>query len=125
MGRSVGIKSYKDLAVWRRGMDIAARVYELTKNFPEREVFGLTAQMRRASVSVPSNIAEGRCRQHRAEFRHFLYLALGSLAELETQMLIAAKVGLLNDSHAQELGFEITTLRKMLVNLVKKLGGKC
>jgi four helix bundle protein len=87
------IKSYRDLDVWRLGLDLAEAVYQCTSAFPKSEIFGLTAQMRRAAVSVPSNIAEGRSRSSTKEFLHFLSIALGSLAELETQFELAVRLG--------------------------------
>ncbi|MGD0299094.1 MAG: four helix bundle protein [Bryobacteraceae bacterium] len=87
------VKSYRDLDVWRLGLDLAEAVYQCTSSFPKREIFGLTAQMRRAAVSVPSNIAEGRSRSSTKEFLQFLSIALGSLAELETQFELAIRLG--------------------------------
>ena len=83
------ISNYKDLTVWKKSLNLAEDVYVLTKNFPNEEKFGLTSQMRRSSVSIPSNIAEGRTRGSRADFRRFCYMAFGSANELETQILIA------------------------------------
>ena len=87
------IKSYRDLEVWSLGMEVATRVYRLTGRFPAEERFGLTNQLRRASVSIPSNIAEGHARQHRKEFVQFLHVSLGSLAEIETQLELAVRFG--------------------------------
>lgn len=89
------IQSFKQLKIWQKGIEIVLAVYRLTKHFPREEMYGLTAQMRRASLSVPSNIAEGFKRFHRKEYRQFLHVALGSLAELETQLIIANKLGLI------------------------------
>ena len=82
---------YKDLIAWQKAMDLVAGVYSITECFPSKERFGLTDQMRRAAVSVPSNIAEGQAHFSKLEFRHFLRHARGSLAELETQRLIAQR----------------------------------
>jgi len=87
------VKSFRDLDVWRLGLDLAEAVYQCTSSFPKSELFGLTAQMRRAAVSVPSNIAEGRSRSSTKEFLQFLSIALGSLAELETQFELAVRLG--------------------------------
>ena len=87
------VKSYRDLDVWRLGMDLAEAVYQCTSSFPKHELFGLTAQMRRAAVSIPSNIAEGRARSSTKELLHFLAIARGSLAELETQFELALRLG--------------------------------
>ncbi|MEK7460801.1 MAG: four helix bundle protein [Patescibacteria group bacterium] len=86
------IHSYKDLTVWQRGIELVVSIYRLTAVFPREEQFGLTSQMRRAAVSIPSNIAEGRCRGTRNDFRQFLRIAYGSGAELETQLIIAKKI---------------------------------
>ena len=85
-------RSYQDLVVWQKAMELAESVYALTSQLPAEERFGLSQQLRRAAVSVPSNIAEGHERRSRAEFRRFLGIACGSLAELETQMLLANKL---------------------------------
>ena len=86
-------KSYRDLVAWQKAMDLVTAVYRLTASFPREEIYGLVSQMRRAAVSIPSNIAEGQGRHGRAEFRHFLRQANGSLMELETQASIAERLG--------------------------------
>jgi len=86
--------SYKDLIYWQRSMDLVVAVYELTSKFPKSEIFGLTSQMKRCSISIPSNIAEGRRRGSRKEYRHFLVIAYASGAELETQIEIAKRLRL-------------------------------
>jgi four helix bundle protein len=97
-------KKYSDLIAWQKAMDLVAVVYQLTAEFPKAEVYGLTSQLRRAAVSVPSNIAEGYARSGRREFAHALSIALGSLAEVETQILIAERLGYLAaDSRANLL----------------------
>ncbi|KKU81384.1 MAG: S23 ribosomal protein [Parcubacteria group bacterium GW2011_GWA1_47_8] len=85
---NLGINSFRDLKVWQNGLIIAHEIYLLTKKLPREEVFGLSSQMRRAAVSVPSNIAEGRSRGSRKDFSQFLHIAIGSLSELETQLLL-------------------------------------
>lgn len=91
---------YKDLLVWQKAIKLVQLVYQNTQSFPDNERFGLVTQMRRAAVSIPSNIAEGQARKSSAEFAHFLTIAQGSLAELETQMIIARELGMMT-----ELGF--------------------
>ena len=97
MGRETGdmqpIRSYKDLHIWQEGIALVDSVYRLTTSLPSGETYGLTSQMRRAAVSVPANIAEGYARKHKAELRQFLYIALGSLAELETLGVVAQRQG--------------------------------
>src|SRR6266498_2790139 len=85
-------RSYKDLVVWQKGIALAKLVYQLTKNFPAEEKFGLVAQMRRAAVSVPSNIAEGQARHTTREFIHFISHAEGSVAELDTQLILSIEL---------------------------------
>ena len=117
------IESYEDLEVWQLAMDLAEMTYALAKEFPRDEVFGLTAQMKRAAVSIPSNIAEGFGRDGIASFVHFLRIALGSARELETQLLLAARLELVPlDAVARPRD---TTIRasKMLRALVRRLAG--
>ena len=92
-------RTFRDLIVWRKAVDLAKAVYQATRAMPETERFGLIAQMRRAAVSVPSNIAEGNARHTLKDYIHFLSLARGSLAELETQITIARELNMLNDPH--------------------------
>lgn len=87
----MGIQSYEDLVVWQKAMDLADAVYDLVNTFPKDEQFGLTAQIKRAAVAIPSNIAEGSRRQTTKDFRHFVAIAFGSGAELETQLKIAKR----------------------------------
>jgi four helix bundle protein len=91
-GGNMPIKSFRDLRVWQAAMDLVERVYRLTRAFPKQEVYGLTSQIQRAAVSVPSNIAEGHTREHRKEYLHHLSIAQASLAEMETQLEIAARL---------------------------------
>ena len=86
------VKSFRDLDVWRLGVELAETVYRVTARFPKAELFGLTSQMRRAAVSIPSNIAEGRARNSSREFLYFLSVSRGSLAELETQLELAIRL---------------------------------
>jgi four helix bundle protein len=85
--------SFRDLTVWQRSVEVTVAVYKLTATFPKEEIFGLTSQLRRASVSVPSNIAEGYGRNSRGEYKQFLGVARGSVCEVETQLLIARELG--------------------------------
>jgi four helix bundle protein len=90
-------KTHKDSEVWKQSLDLAECVYLVTGSFPKEELYGLTAQMRRAAVSVSSNIAEGAAKGSRKEFVQFLYISLGSLAELETQCMMAGRLGFISD----------------------------
>ena len=85
------IKSYKELDVWNKGIEIVDLIYESTSKFPQEERYGLAAHMQRTAISIPSNIAEGFARQHTKEYRQFCYIALGSCSELETQLIIAKR----------------------------------
>lgn len=115
------VTSYKDLLVWQRSLQVAEEVYRLTKSFPQEERFGLTSQIRRAAVSVPSNIAEGQARQSTAEFRQFLSIAQGSLAEIETQLEISVRIGLVKETDVEKCRKLITETSKMLSALRKAL----
>src|SRR3989338_11578450 len=107
-------KSYKDLIVWQKGVDLSVLVYELTEQFPRDERYALTSQMRRAVVSIPSNIAEGRCRSTKKDFCNFLHIALGSAAELETQIEIAKRI-------SKTSNISYTTIEALLTEVMKML----
>ena len=114
-------KHYKDLLVWQKGMNLAKLVYKLTMRFPSEERYGLTSQMRRAAVSVPSNIAEGQARRSTNEFMQFLSVAEGSLAELDTQLSLSVELVFATHSDVEASLKEIDELQKMLVALKRKL----
>lgn len=116
----MAIVSYRDLEVWKRGVELAVFVYKVTAQFPKVEMYGLTSQMQRAAVSVPSNIAEGHSRSGH-DFPRFISYALGSLSELETQALIALKVALLTEADYNHLATECEALGKMLHALQNRL----
>lgn len=118
---SNAVRSYRDLLVWQKAMELVKQVYQMVARFPVHERFGLSDQMRRAAVSIPSNIAEGQSRQHTTEFRHFLYIALGSLAELETQALIAHDVAYLPAEELQAIEALISEVRRMIHGLIRQL----
>ena len=111
------IKSFKDLRVWQLGMDLVEQIYLLTYDFPAHEVYSLTSQMRRAAVSIPSNIAEGHTREHTAEYLHFLSLAQSSLAELQTQIEIAGRLKYLTPLHITQTLEQATSLSKQIYAL--------
>ena len=114
------MSTHKDLKVWEKSMDLVVSTYRLSSHFPAAEKFGLTSQMRRAAVSVPSNIAEGAARNSTKEYIRFLYISLGSLSELETQFLISKRLEYINDI----LEESIIEIRKMLLGLIKNLKSK-
>lgn len=115
------IKSYKDLEIWKRGVELVKNIYLFTKDFPKSETYALVDQIRRAALSIPSNIAEGHARQHRREFRQFLFSASGSLAELETQLIIAGKLGYLEEEKLNQFLLEMDAIGKMTRGLIKRL----
>jgi four helix bundle protein len=113
--------SYRDLRVWQLAMELVIRVYERTRDFPKDEVYGLTSQMRRAAVSIPSNIAEGKGRSSDRDRAHFFCHARGSLLELETQILIAQQLEYLPDSDGEKLIANSAQLGRMLNALIQSL----
>jgi four helix bundle protein len=115
------IRNFRDLEIWKKGMEIVKRSYGATESFPRQEVFGLTSQIRRSAISIPSNIAEGFNRFHNKEYRQFLYVTLGSCAELETQTEIAAELGYLGADAKAMLLETLDHESRMIRNLVKYL----
>jgi len=115
------IRSFRDLDIWKRSVDLAERIYATTKIFPPGEVYGLTRQLRRAAVSVPSNIAEGFGRFHNKEYIQFLFMSLGSCAEITTQLIIAQRLGYIKNNDAENLVSEVEQISKMTMSLIKKL----
>lgn len=114
------IKSYRDLEVWQRSMEVVVKVYHYTKTFPRSESYGLTNQIRRSSVSIPSNIAEGHVRPTK-DFARFLNIAIGSVAELETQLEIAYRIGYLEAEKFHHLTNELSVIGKKLNKLIGRL----
>ena len=115
------IQSYKELIVWQKAMDMVADVYKLTKNLPKEELFALTNQIRRAAISVPSNIAEGYGRQSKKEYLQFLSIANGSVCEIETQLLLCVKIGYLSEERINDTIQTLTEIGKMLFTMKQKL----
>ena len=115
------IKSYKDLNIWKRSIGLVEEIYIITKNFPKEEMYGLISQLRRSAVSIPSNIAEGFTRLHNKEYRQFLYIFLGSCAELNTQIIISSRLSYLSTEKAERILNEIDEISKMIMGLIKKI----
>jgi len=114
--------NHKDLDVWKRSMDLVEEIYKATSNFPSSEIYGLTNQLRRASVSIPSNIAEGAARKGNKELLYFINVAIGSVAEIETQLLIAVRLEYMNeDNTIFESAIEV---RKLLLGFRNYLNKK-
>lgn len=117
------IRNYRDLVAWQRAMDLVEAVYKLTQMFPKQEVYGLTAQIRRAAVSIPSNIAEGEGRNTPKDFARFLSIAYGSLREVETQLTIALRLRYVTETDitaAQQLCDETGRILNGLMNAIRK-----
>jgi len=117
----MAVKDFRDLKIWNRGIDLVEKIYKITKSFPQEELYCLTSQLRRASISVPSNIAEGFARRSNKEYKQFLYISLGSCAEITTQIIVARKSGYLRERESKQLEQEIDTLSKMTMSLIKKI----
>jgi four helix bundle protein len=115
------IKSYKDLIVWQKSIDLVLEIYRITKMFPKEEIYGITNQMRRAAVSIPSNIAEGSARKNHKELLYFLNVAFGSGAELETQIIITKKLELVKMLEFEKVNNLLTEVMKMIRGLTSSL----
>jgi four helix bundle protein len=116
------LQSHKDLNVWKKSMEFVQNIYRITREFPKEEQYGLSAQMRRSAISIPSNIAEGAARNSVKEFKQFLYISLGSAAEIETQLEIAEGLGYI--SNGKSLQTNIIEIRKMLMGLISFVAKK-
>ena len=115
------LKNYRDLRVWRTGMDLVEEVYRASRRFPKHEMYGLMGQMQHASVSIPSNIAEGYTRQHRKEYLQHLSMAQTSLAELDTQLEIAKRMAYLSSDEHASISKHVVSLSKQLYTLRRSL----
>jgi four helix bundle protein len=118
------VQAFDELVVWQKSVDLVAAIYTATAHFPREEIYGLTSQLRRAAVSVPSNIAEGQSRNSTRDFLNFLSIARGSLAEVQTQLIIAQRLNYLTDESLQPLLAQLTEVRKLLIGLIKSLNPK-
>lgn len=115
------MNNYKNLKIWQEAIDLALDIYKTTKTFPKDEMYGLTSQLRRAAISVPSNLAEGACRNNDGEFRQFLGIACGSTGEVDTQLIMANKLGYITDDLYNEYSSRIERIQKMNYNLQQRL----
>ena len=115
------IKSYRDLNIWKRSIDLVEKIYSTSNMLPKEEMYGLAIQLKRSAVSIPSNIAEGFARQHNKEYIRFLYIALGSCAELLTQLTIMVRLKYLDNVKADILSEEIDEISRMIMSLIKKI----
>ncbi len=116
------IKSYKDLLIWQKGIDIIIKLYELVEGFPKEEIYALTSQLKRAAISISSNIAEGYGRNSTQSYIHFVSISRGSLFELETQLIVAQKLKFIkNETLFSDLMNQITEESKMINSFINKL----
>jgi four helix bundle protein len=115
------MKPFKQLQVWEKAHQLVLSIYQKTSHFPQEEIYGLVSQIRRASVSIPSNIAEGCGREGDAEFGRFLQMAMGSVNEVEYQIILAHDLKMFNDSDFFELNSQLEVVRRMLIALIKKV----
>ncbi len=115
------MKNFKNLKVWQKGIDLVVETYTKIGNFPKEELYGLTSQIKRSAISIPSNIAEGSGRGSDKDFNRFLDVALGSSFELETQLIIANRLKFVNDDDFSSLAEQIDEEQKMIIGLQKKL----
>ena len=113
--------NYNNLQIWQQAMDLVEDIYKLTASFPTEEKFGLVSQMTRAAVSIPSNIAEGAGRNSDKDFAHFISIAIGSLYELNTQIVLSERLGYINQSQSQELQKKLDNLQRKSVSFKSKL----
>ncbi len=115
------MKSYRDLIVWQKSMDLVVEVYKMIANFPQNEIYGLTSQIKRAAVSVPSNIAEGYGRRSTGDYQRFLNIAMGSLFELQTQLEISTRLNYLKTDQFTKLNELSKEIERMLSSLISKI----
>ncbi len=118
------IRSYKDLLIWKSGMDLVREVYRVSQKFPEEELFGMCSEMRRAAISVPTNIAVGFNRSNKDEFKHFLFVALGLCSELETQLEIGCGLNYVSSKDHEGCCAILQKINGMTRNLIKRLDQK-
>lgn len=119
--KQMKVKDYKDLRVWQKGIEIVDKMYSITNKFPKDEIYGLAGQMKRAAVSIPSNIAEGFVRHHSKEYKQFLYISLGSCAELDTQIIISNRRKYITKEELEELSEDLNHETRMFVSLINKI----
>jgi four helix bundle protein len=115
------IKNYRDLLVWQKSMDMTVMLYRIVKNLPKEEIYSLSDQMRRAAMSIPSNIAEGFGRNSTKEYIHFLYITKGSVCELETQLMLCVKIKYLTETEIQPIMDLLDEIGKMITTIIKTI----
>ena len=115
------IKSHKDLIVWQKAMDLVTEIYQITSNFPKTEIYGLTSQIRRSAISIPSNISEGKNRGSIKDYRQFLIIAYASAAELDTQLDISQRLKYLSDKNYYNIQQKLQEIMKILYKIIHSL----
>jgi four helix bundle protein len=118
------LRTHKELNEWMRSIELVTEIYRVTKGFPKEETYGLTNQIRRSAVSIPSNLAEGAARSSDKEFSHFISIAIGSIAELETQLIISRNLSYLNVIEFEKINTMLIDIRKMAIGLKKSIDAK-
>jgi four helix bundle protein len=115
------LKNFRELKVWHKSHQLTLNIYQVTARFPQQELYGLTSQIRRASASIPANIAEGCGRGSDADLARFLQIAMGSASELEYHLLLACDLNFIESSHYQQLNSDVTEIKRMLASFIQKL----
>ena len=118
------MQTHKNLKVWQRSISLVTDIYRVTRDFPKEEIYCMVNQLRRAAISIPSNIAEGSARKHTKEYIHFLYVSLGSAAEIETQLIISTNLGYIMSDKAACIQSELEEIIRMLIGLIKSLSNR-
>jgi four helix bundle protein len=118
---NINMRTHHDLDVWKNAIQFVTLIYKDTESFPKSELYGITNQIRRSAVSIPSNISEGAARTSKKEFSHFLSIALGSIAELETQLIISKNLDYLNENQFEKLISDLVSIRRMTLGLKKSI----
>jgi four helix bundle protein len=118
------MQTHKNLKVWQRSISLVTEIYRITRDFPKEEIYCMVSQLRRAAISIPSNIAEGSARKHTREYIQFLYVSLGSAAEIETQIIISINLGFIMPDKAGSIQAELEEIIRMLIGLIKSLSEK-
>jgi four helix bundle protein len=119
--KNIMISTHRNLDVWKKSIDFVTTIYKTTESFPKSEIYGLTSQIRRSAVSIPSNIAEGATRKSKIEFKQFLYIALSSAAELETQLIIANNLNYINVHEFESVLEKLYAISRMTQGLIKTI----
>jgi len=118
------MQTHKNLKVWQRSISLVTEIYRVTRDFPKEEIYCMVSQLRRAAISIPSNIAEGSARKHTREYIQFLYVSLGSAAEIETQIIISINLGYIISDKAVGIQAELEEIIRMLIGLIKSLSNR-